>query len=213
MFAVFCACMAGCVNEDDFESKTLLQAAEAGDLEAAQFLLNPENINQADSHGRTPAGVALMRGDHDVATFLLHNGAKVPKMPEGRAPILHYLVLFSDMEGLRLALHYGADPNEEYLVQSGERAPDKMTVLAHACRLKKSGMVRLLLDHKADPNQKWGIYSALEEAVLADDLASIKLLVNAGARDAKAALDLARRKSNTSKDVLTYLADAAKSAE
>lgn len=209
-----CACMAGCVSEDDFEAKTLLEAAEAGDLEAAKFHYkrDPDALDKADQHGRTPVVVALIRGDHDVAEFLFQQGAKVPKPADGRFPVCHYLIELGDMQGLRLALANGANANELYKAEFEAKEPAKLTPLCFACRRGRSGVVALLLEKGADPNLEGTQFSPLTEAVHSADLQSVKHLVEAGAKGVREAYDQARRK-RLDPSIINYLYSKLQEAE
>lgn len=201
-----CVCMAGCVSEDDFEAKTLLEAAEAGDIEAAKFHYkrDPGSLNKPDQHGRTPVVVALIRRDHDVAEFLFQQGAMVPKPADGRFPVCHYLIELGDMQGLRLALANGANANELYKAEFEVAEPAMLTPLCCACRRGRSGVVALLLEQGADPNLEGTRFSPLIEAAHSGDLQSVRHLVEAGAKGLREAYEHARKR-RLDASIINYL--------
>ena len=171
-------------------TRELKDACSAGDLEEVQRLLNAgANPNSTDEHGSG----TLLSFHPEVIELLLARGAD-PNMQtnENGASVLAGLAFVNQVDCVRVLLHHGADPNRGR-EESGE------TPLHHALtddKTDRGPLVKLLLDHEADPNAKTkpGIVSAnfwrdartrgetpLHRAAAFSTEGTIRLLLAAGA--------------------------------
>jgi len=160
---------------DDFTP--LLFAARFGRLEAVRRLLDAgANVNRAAASGRTPLFLAAEGGHADVVQQLLERGAKVDQpLKTGETPLLA-ACSNGDATVASLMLSAGADPNA-----SGIRG----TCLSYAANVASVDCVKLLLQHRANPNTfaPEGPTPLMAAASFGSPRAAecVRLLLNAGA--------------------------------
>ena len=135
------------VNDPNFFGGTPLMWS-AGNLEKVQFLLSKgANVNARSWIGRTPLLVAASSdGSTEIARLLIEKGAVVGARDESGFSVLEAAATMNNVEVARLLLANGADPN----------TPDDsgFTPLLQAAANgdRSAAMVKLLLEHGADPN-------------------------------------------------------------
>lgn len=167
----------------DPKATRLMDALRAGDRKTFQKLLqeDPKAVNAKGTGGSTPLMYAVLYGDADAVRRLLESGADPNARNEVGATALMWGV--TDLEKARLLVARNADVNA--------RSDDGRTPLLIASR--RSGgkdVVKLLLDHGANPSAKAGglvgEVTPLSEAMYAGDESIFRLLLEHGA-DRKAA--------------------------
>jgi ankyrin repeat protein len=160
----------------------LLYAAREGDLEIARMLVTAgAAVDQSDADATSALLVATINGNVDVAKFLLEKGAN-PNAADsfGRAPLWSAVDLrnldlgeSSGINGInrepvlalvRALLERGADPNRQTRVEPPSRrwmmpfgarqwvSPAGQTPFVRAALAYDVAVMRLLLEHGADPN-------------------------------------------------------------
>ena len=160
----------------------LLFAAREGAGEAAGVLIDRgASLNLADPDGITPLIMAIINGHYDLAATLINKGADVNLADKaGRSPLffatdMHTLEwLFSrpvprpsgDLDSpdvVKLLLEKGANPNAQLTGRpfilhhnaTGNRTiAEGATAFMKAATTSDLALMRLLLEHKADPNLK-----------------------------------------------------------
>lgn len=98
----------------DFQTKTLLAAAEYGHLDhVTEFVERKgESISQRDDAGRTPLILAAEYGHTDVVNYLIGKGASVSEMTgSGRTP-LSFAAEYGHNEAAKALIAKGAKPDE-----------------------------------------------------------------------------------------------------
>ncbi len=186
-------------DPDQTSTQTVFQAVRKGDVEQLQKLLDaqPHLASAADAFGETPTHVAARGGDvyemADVIDLLHDRGVNLHAandrgerpvdlaIESGKFPLMTYLLEKAPLDDICVAAVQGdfgqvrsflkADPELANFSNSAGYRP-----LSLAARRGFIGIVRLLLDHGADPN------SALNDAVRANDLGIARLLLEHGAR-------------------------------
>jgi ankyrin repeat protein len=160
--------MVEALRNDDLPS--FLKAADA----------DPKLLNARGPEGSTPFMYALLYSNAATVARLLKLGADPNKRNDANATALMWAA--KDLEQTRLLLDHGADVNA--------KSDDLRTALMIAARRPGgSPIVKLLLDHGANPNpnaRPETESSTLLEAITAGDAAISELLIQRGA-DAKAA--------------------------
>ncbi|KUO85524.1 MAG: hypothetical protein AT711_06515, partial [Thermoproteus sp. CIS_19] len=149
-------------NARDAEGDTPLHRAAC--LDVADLLIrHGADVNARDGEGYTPATHAFMRGDLDLAAFLLSHGAAADveaaespdgvalagdRIPAGEA-LLHAVVFAERVDAVYLLLSRGADPNVR-----GWRGqtPLHLAIVYEGTSNCRMGAVWLLLKHGTDPN-------------------------------------------------------------
>ena len=128
-------------------SRELKRAASAGDLEAVRSLVEAgADVNAKDEHGSG----TLLTFHPMVLAYLLSKGADPDvQTNENGASVLAGLAFVNEVEGVRMLLEHGADPDRG-------RAESLETPLHHALAGSAGGdrteVVRLLIKHGADVN-------------------------------------------------------------
>ncbi len=153
--------------------KHVAQNADASFVEAVLDV--GANIDLQDGEGFTALNSAISVAYWENVLLLLKRGAN-PNIPTqaGFFP-LHAAVLVGRADIVEELLKAGANPN---LVQGDKYS----TVLFMAVTYRNADMVRLLLQHGADANAvSWGVKHALTQAVLQDDVAIVRSLLESGA--------------------------------
>jgi len=166
-------------------------------------VLTKDTVLAANQEGKTLLHLASLKGDLLAVTAILSAGAVVNQRDGGNKTPLDTAFSRPDSYPHALVAEYliksggSADnPQFSYLAPAvrssnfGVRFSDGLTPLHYAARSGHTGMVRLLIERKADVNAKDGSGTApLHEAARTGSLEVMKLLITAGAaldaRDAK----------------------------
>ncbi len=206
----------------------LLFAARQGQMDAAQALLDGgADINQPDSDGNNAVILALLNSHYDMAQMLIDRGADVNLAnKDGRTPLFTAIDMHdadwsplparqvedraAALDIVRSLLAKGANPNAQLTAASpipkvAQDTGDRTlaaggTAFMRAARSADAEVMRLLLEHKADPKlaNKNGLTAlALAAGVSwgekikgaeAEALAAVKLAADAGL-DVNAVMD------------------------
>ncbi len=166
-------------------------------------VLTKDTVRAANQEGKTLLHLAALKGDLAAVTAILSAGAVVNQRDGGNKTALDTAFSRPDSYPHALVAEYlikaggSADnPTLSYLAPAvraanfGVRFSDGLTPLHYAARAGHTGMVRLLIERKADVNAKDGSGTApLHEAARTGNLEAMDLLIAAGAvldaRDAK----------------------------
>lgn len=192
----------------------LHEAIEDSETEEALRLIDtsPGMIRQADPHGGTPLHLAVRSDNLKIATALLAAGADIDVVDHGGYRPIHYVYWSGNYWDLnerettedfvQLLLDQGARDTVTLAVARGDIASvqaflsrEKNLVndgdtlekrpLSTAVQVKNGAMVRLLLDHGAEPNLREGRWhpkgDALMWASINDDIDIARMLLDAGA--------------------------------
>ncbi|MBI5918598.1 MAG: ankyrin repeat domain-containing protein [Nitrosomonadales bacterium] len=176
-----------------YHQKTLLEAAETGDFEAANTLLrNGEDVDERDERSWTPLLVAAFNGHEKIALLLIEHGAAIDARDRSGYTALHWAAYNGKNEVLALLLSEKLDPNL--------RNNSGWTPLMQAATRGHAEVVKLLIDKGADvnlaSNEGW---TALIKAAANGHLAIVRLLLDKGAatamrsKDGNSAQDLATK--------------------
>lgn len=139
----------------------LMFAARVGDLDSARLLVAAgAKVNDADAWGVSAVTLAAHSDFRDVAEFLLQHGAD----PNAEGPgftALHEAVMRRDEKLVAALLDHGANPNTPLKTWTPTRRSSDdanfepslvgATPLWLAARFAEPAIMRLLLDHGADP--------------------------------------------------------------
>src|SRR5262249_11014455 len=143
------------------------------------------NVRVRTALGNTPLILAARRsGNSRTVKFLLDRGADATERNDaGVSPIIAGAAS-GDVETVRLLLHAGAKAEE--FPKSNQPAADVMagmrTPLMWAALHNDVGMIRLLLDRGADPNQSTYYGNPLSHACWHDNFEAAELLIARGAK-------------------------------
>ncbi len=174
----------------------LLFAVRVGDLASARLLVDAgADVNDQPPYGTSATVVAAHSGHRDLAVFLLEEGADANAADAGYTA-LHAAILLKDTGLVRALLDHGADP--EAPVQSSTPVRrDSVDFYLHpswigatpfwlAARFNAPDIMRLLLDHGADPlvvhtPKYWpGSLSVRDERVQVEEGATTPLMAAVG---------------------------------
>jgi ankyrin len=139
----------------------LLFAARVGDLASAKLLVAAgANVNDADAWGVSAIVLAAHSGFADLVAFFLELGAD-PNAAEAGFSALHAAVMRRDEKMAAVLLARGADANLRLKTWTPTRRSSKdfnfgpelvgATPFWLAARFSEPGMMRLLVQHGADP--------------------------------------------------------------
>jgi ankyrin repeat protein len=167
-------------------------AAAKGDIVTIGVaVMAKANLEERDSHGRTPLHVAAFQKQYAAARALLAAGADANAFERQKYDIVTIAAVANDVEMLKLALAGGASAKNV-------TSPYDGTALIAAAHLGHSEVVRSLISAKAPLDHVNNLgWTALIEAVILGDGGknhqdTVQALVEAGAR-----LDLGDRQGTT----------------
>ena len=174
----------------------LLFAARVGDLASARLLVDAgADVNDQPPYGTSATVIASHSGHRDVAAFLLEHGAD-PNAAGAGYTALHAAILHKDATLVRTLLEGGAEPNATVQTSTPVRR-DSVDFYLHpswigatpfwlAARFNAPDIMRLLLDHDADPlsvhhPKYWpGSLSVRDERVQVEEGATTALMAAVG---------------------------------
>ncbi|XP_024025168.1 uncharacterized protein LOC21407303 [Morus notabilis] len=151
-------------------------AAIEGKTEVCKYLLEELklDVDTRDEDGETPLIHAARQGHTDTAKFLLEHGADPSIASNLGATALHHSAGIGDIELLKYLISKGVDVNSQ---------SDSGTPLIWAAGHAQPDAVKVLLEHKADPNAETDDnITPLLSAVAASSLPCLELLIQAGAK-------------------------------
>jgi ankyrin repeat protein len=139
----------------------LMFAARVGDLESAKLLVAAGgNVNDADAWGVSATTLAAHSGFTDMVAFLLDKGADPNAAPNGFTA-LHEAIMRRDEKMVTALLDHHADPNAPLKTWTPTRRSSEdfhfepslvgATPFWLAARFLEPGVMRLLVNHGADP--------------------------------------------------------------
>jgi len=159
----------------------LLAASARGDVEAIRALAAVgADLNERDSHGRTPLMVATYGRHHDAIAVLIALGADPEALDNQRYDVITIAGVIDDVETVRMMISAGASPG---LTTS----PYQGTALIASAHLGRVEVVRALIAAGAPLNHVNNLgWTALIEAIVLGDggpdhTAIVRDLVAAGA--------------------------------
>ncbi|MXZ72186.1 MAG: hypothetical protein F4Z04_11900 [Acidobacteria bacterium] len=174
----------------------LLFAARAGDLASAKLLVAAgADVDDQPPYGTSATVVAAHSGHRDVAVYLLEQGAD-PNAADAGYTALHAAILHKDAGLVRALLDHGADANSPVRTSTPVRR-DSVDFYFHpswtgatpfwlAARFNTPDIMRLLLDHGADPlavhhPKYWpGSLSVRDERVQVEEGSTTAVMAAAG---------------------------------
>ncbi len=162
----------------DPRATRLMDLLRNGERAAFQSLLqaDPTAVKLKGPGGSTPLMYATLYGDAEAVRLLLEAGADPNSRNEAGATALMWAV--DDLDKTRLLIRSGADVNAR---SDDGRAP----LLIAATRPGSYDIVKLLLDHQANPSEMVNTYrgpmTPLRSAAEAGDEALLRLLLDRGA--------------------------------
>ncbi|EES16309.1 ankyrin repeat, PH and SEC7 domain containing protein secG [Sorghum bicolor] len=161
--------------KDDDGWNALHLAAEMGHLHVCRFLVEESgfDVNSTCAEGRTPIHCAAAGGSESVLRYLLDRGGD-PAMPDfvGSTP-LHDAAEEGHCAAVRMLLSKGVDVDIHGCCG---------TPLHLACSNDRDQVVKILLEHGADPSKVVGhVLPPLTMAYCGGSLRCMKLLIEAGA--------------------------------
>jgi uncharacterized protein len=178
----------------------LFAAVAEGNLEQVKELITAgADLEQRDSHERTPLLVAAHLSHDEVAKVLLEAGANPNALDVQHYDLITIAAVNNDVEMIRVGLEHGADP-------ANITSPYDGTALIAAAHLGHVETVQALIDAGAplDHVNNLGWTALIEAIVLGDGgeqhTAVLKALVESGAninladRNGKIPLELAKDK-------------------
>jgi uncharacterized protein len=139
----------------------LMFACQVDDLASAKLLVTAgANVNDTDAWGVSATTMAAHSNFEDMVEFLLEKGANASADGAGFSAI-HPAIMHRSTRMVRALLEHGADPNAVLKTWTPERRTSKdysfypelvgSTPLWLAARFNQPEVMRLLLEHGADP--------------------------------------------------------------
>jgi ankyrin repeat protein len=190
------------------EASPLHKAVRDGDYMAVREMLTstPAGVDERDFFGWTPLHIAIIAKRSELAKLLLAAGANVNTLDGidntpllwaaylGRSDIAETLVRHKALLNLggndgntplKTVIQHGFTPIATMLITNGADVNEAAPLHVAAAR-ENVEVVKLLLDHGANPNATEGNYSdvrsALDIAVTGDSPAIVRLLIANGAK-------------------------------
>lgn len=193
------------------DAANIRQAVADGDIERVRVLIaeKPERVRQVDGVGNTPLHIAVASGNLDMTRLLIERGAPVDaRNGDGRTPgivalfglhrywrnemkpdILNVLLRNGAEYTLLIAATVGDEARVRELVEADPSSanaadPCRRRPLSGAVSGGHTAIVRLLLEHGADPNAKEAICQgglSLRTAAAKGDVEIVRLLLERGA--------------------------------
>ncbi len=150
-------------------------AVHRDDLDLAQLLIRAgAHVGATNDYGATPLSLACTNGNAVVVERLLEAGADPEARTEGETALMT-AVRTGSVDAVKVLIAHGADMNATE-PESGQ------TMLMTAAAEAHPALVQLLIARGADVNVRSVVgFSPFTFAVRAGDLASVKLLMAAGA--------------------------------
>lgn len=172
---------------------TAVQQGYSIELIERLFSLSNEPVDAISDSNLT----ALMLSLFDAKTLfltehLLETKKADPNLVTKSKSPMHVAAKVGNLEGMKLLLKHGGDPNLALEPQQDSQHDNGHTVLMDAVNADHhaSSMVELLLSHGADPNKRIkGGWTPLHVACKLGDLASIKALVETGKAQVNAVVE------------------------
>jgi ankyrin repeat protein len=155
-------------------------AVDNGSLPALQLLIqHGANVNAWDSLGFTPLMEAAQKGRTAMTALLLQKGAKVNAQTKEGETALMLAAGNGNIEIARILLTAGANPNVHTTIGYPTMTPLDYAISASVSQ-DDTTLVRLLLDHGADPNFV-NQHSPLVDAAALCERKNVELLLDHGA--------------------------------
>jgi ankyrin repeat protein len=162
----------------DPKAISMMDSLRLGDRAAFRKTLSgaSKSVNAKGPGGSTPLLYAVLYGDASTMKLLLDAGADPNIRNDAGASPLMWAA--GDLEKVRLLVEHGADVNAK---SDAGRTP----LLIAAGRFNNAPVVKLLLDHGANPSVKspglFGDMTVLSEAASSGDESVLRMLVDRGA--------------------------------
>jgi uncharacterized protein len=139
----------------------LMFTARVGDFESAKLLATAgANVNDADAWGVSATVLAAHAGFGEMVEYFLDKGAD-PNMAAAGFSALHVAIMRRDEKTVKALLAHGADPNTPLKTWTPTRRDSHdlyfgpalvgATPFWLAARFSQPGVMRLLVEHGADP--------------------------------------------------------------
>ena len=174
----------------------LLFAARVGDLASVKLLLAAgADVDDASAYGTSATVIAVQSGNLELVELLLESGAD-PNAAVAGYSALHWAILGRDTGVVRALLAKGADPNMPLLTDTPFRRLSPLDLSFHpawigatpfwlAARFNEPDVMRLLVDHGADPSfvhyvDYWGDGEPVQGWPRVTDGATTALMAAAG---------------------------------
>lgn len=192
---------------DEVGAKPLLDAVQRENTSAVLSLLSMGvDVNSKDDNGRTPLHYAAMQGSLSTVVLLLDQGADPTMRDKQQKAPFHWAVRGGHVRVAERLLNSGAEFSHQH--------PRDAALLHLAAGFGDPRLTRLLLDRGADVNWAWsrGHVYPLHRAVASENLETVQLLVNYGARvdlcdgSGRTPLSMARTRQNV--EICDYFASA-----
>ena len=159
---------------DEMGCSPLMHAASGGFTDCIELLLeHGAALNSVDPNKESALFYAINAGKEDALRLLLQRGANAKSLNRHKYTPLYEAVADNQLGCVRILLEHGANP--------APGGADEHAI----CRAGHPDIIRLLLQHGADVNQKAteedGLITPIMNATGSDDLEAFRLLQEAGA--------------------------------
>jgi ankyrin repeat protein len=147
-------------TESKSHSEAVMVALIAGDLKTIEQYINEENINWVDKNGYSLLSRAATAGDLNMqmVRLLVNHGADVNVRLREEWTLLHSVAHLLQKDLAMVLLRAGCDPNA--VAAAGHTALTKVLLAFNP----KKDLIKMLLEHGADPEAKHGGESAIDIA-------------------------------------------------
>lgn len=163
-------------NAKECGSLPLTMAIEKGDISAVRLLLDHKaDTNLSNNCGETPLLAAIKKNSFDYVNLILEHGAKPNTTDHFKNIPLMCAIEKGNYQIVKALLQRGANPNIFHPYSYMHDTPLK---IAMSSRYNADGLLRVLLEHQADPNiaDEKGSTTPLIEAIENDNKECVKLL-------------------------------------